>query len=488
MSTKNILLTTLNARYIHASLGLRYLYANLGVLQAQASIQEFTINMAVEEIVDEILEHNPLIVGFGVYIWNIQQTEQVIFKLKQQNANIIIVIGGPEVSYEYDEESIFNLCDYLITGQADMAFRSVCEQALKNQPTDRQVIRAQPFALTELKHPYKFYNKDDIAHRVLYIEASRGCPFKCEFCLSSLDKTAYPFQLDEFLEQMDALHKRGARTFKFVDRTFNLKISTSIKILEFFLEKVDDDLFLHFELIPDNLPDQLKELLVKFPPGSLQFEIGIQTFTDEVQFLISRRQNNEKAKENIRWLKENTNAHLHTDLIFGLPGETLITFADSFNQLYSINPDEIQLGILKRLKGTPIIRHTKEFALTFNKQAPYQITSTSLIDELTIQRITHFSKFWNSIANSGRFRNTLPLLINDAPFDNFLTLSDYLFAFFKRTHSIPLEDLFTALETYYSCHPDIIQTLMQDKNRIFNKRKNSKKPKPNQRQIQHLAI
>ena len=488
MSDSKLILTTLNARYIHASLGLRYLYANLDELQNYAQIIEFTINLETEEIVTEILKHNPKIIGFGIYIWNIQQTEKVIVRLKQLKPDLSIIIGGPEVSYEFDHEPIFKQSDYLITGQADLIFKSLCEEILENRFPSEKVIAATPIALSDLKLPYQFYNQEDIAHRVLYVEASRGCPFKCEFCLSSLDKTAYAFNLDLFLEQIAALYKRGARTFKFVDRTFNLKVATSIKILEFFLDKIDDELFLHFELIPDNLPDPLKELLIKFPHGSLQFEIGIQTFTQEVQNLISRRQNNEKSKENIRWLKENTKAHLHTDLIFGLPGETLESFADSFNQLFTLKSDEIQLGILKRLKGTPIIRHTEEFELTFNKQAPYEITSTSLIDELTIQRITHFSKFWNSIANSGRFRTTVSLIITDTPFETFLALSDFLFNFFKRTHSIPLEKLFTALEAYYSNNPDVIESLDTDRSRIFNKRKDRKKSKPNQRQMRHLAV
>ncbi len=487
MTNQRIILTTLNARYIHASLGLRYLYANLDELQSLAKIIEFTISLTTTDIVTEITKYHPKIVGFGVYIWNIQQTKKVVAELKQQNPDIVIIIGGPEVSYEFDNEPIFKLSDYLITGQADLMFKSLCEDILQNKSSFKKVIPAKPFLLDDLSAPYQFYNDEDIAHRVVYVEASRGCPFKCEFCLSSLDKTAYPFDLDQFLEQMDLLYKRGARTFKFVDRTFNLKISTSIRIVEFFLERINDNLFLHFELIPDNLPVPLKELLVTFPPGSLQFEIGIQTFTEEVQSLISRRQHNNQAKQNIRWLKLNTNTHLHTDLIFGLPGETLTSFADSFNQLLKLGPDEIQLGILKRLKGTPIIRHIENYKLKFSNQAPYEIISTNLIDELTMQRVTHFSKFWNSIANSGRFRESLPLIIDGNSFERFLILSDYLFSYFKRTHSIPLEQLFVALESYYSDDAIINNTLKIDRSRVFNKRRISKKSNSNQRQIQHLT-
>ncbi len=488
MSNKSILLATLNARYIHASLGLRYLYANMDELQPQTELVEFTIKTPAIQIADEILEHNPRIVGFGIYIWNVKQTTELIKKLKQIRPEIIVVIGGPEVSYEYEHQTIVELADYLITGQADLAFKSLCRGILNNQAKPEKIIRAQPFSLSDLKLPYEFYNREDLAHRVIYVEASRGCPFKCEFCLSSLDKTAYPFDLDLFLADMVRLYDRGARTFKFVDRTFNLKIATSINILEFFLERATDDLFLHFELIPDNLPDALKNLLVEFPAGSLQFEIGVQTFTEEVQSLISRRQHNEKTKDNIRWLKQNTHAHLHTDLIFGLPGETLESFITSFNQLVELGPDEIQLGILKRLRGTPIIRHTETHNMKFNDQAPYEIISTNHIDALTTKKITHFARFWDKIANSGRFRTSIPLILTGDPFRNFMALSEYLYDRFKRSHTIQLEDLFAAVEDFYSNDSNILATLNIDKQRSKIKTRLTPKTKANRRQIQHLAV
>ncbi len=487
MKQSSIVLTTLNARYIHASLGLRYLYANLDELQRDAKLIEFTIKTPTEQIIDKILAHSPKIVGFGIYIWNIQQTTKLIKKLKQLKPDIQIIIGGPEVSYEYESQEIFKLSDYLITGQADFAFKALCKQLLEQEEYSDKVINPQPIVLKDLILPYQFYNSEDLAHRVIYVEASRGCPFKCEFCLSSLDKTAYPFDLDQFLAQMSDLYDRGARTFKFVDRTFNLKIASSVKILEFFLQRLNDDLFLHFELIPDNLPDALKDLLIKFHPGTLQFEIGVQTFTEEVQTLISRRQNNEKTKQNIRWLKQNTQVHLHTDLIFGLPGETLQSFISSFNQLVELGPDEIQLGILKRLRGTPIIRHTHEFALEFNSQAPYEIISTRDIDAITIGKVTHFARFWDRIANSGRFQSSIPLILAKYPFENFMALSEYLYNQFKRSHSIQLEDLFLAVEDFYFDGEQILAAIHQDKIRSKIKTRHSPKTKANRRQIQHLV-
>ncbi|MCF6193046.1 MAG: DUF4080 domain-containing protein, partial [Kangiellaceae bacterium] len=248
--------------------------------------------------------------------------------------------------------------------------------------------------------------------------------------------------LDEFLTEMDSLYQRGARHFKFVDRTFNLKIKTTLQILDFFLDRMTEDLFLHFEVIPDHLPNKLKEKLRLFPDGSLQFEVGIQTFNEDVQRNISRKQNNQKSKDNLAWLRNNTHAHIHADLIFGLPGESLKTFASSFDQLYACRPHEIQMGILKRLRGSPIIRHTENFDLRFSPLPPYNILSTNTVDFSTMQRINRFARYWDMIANSGRFSCSIPQLLDTEPFTNFLLLSDWLFETAQQTHKINLKRLY----------------------------------------------
>lgn len=439
----DIVLTTLNARYIHSSLGLRYLFANLeDELQSCSLIKEFVIESRPLDIVESLLSLEPKIIGFGIYIWNAEPTTQVVALLKSLRPDIRIIIGGPEVSYEYEDTEIFRNCDYLIRGYADLAYGQLCRQLLDdNAPVDK-VIHTEPPALSALRFPYEYYSDEDIAHRVLYVEASRGCPFKCEFCLSALDKTAWPFDLDAFLAQMQHLFERGARRFKFVDRTFNLKMETSAKILEFFLQRLDDNVFLHFELIPDHLPEKLQQLITRFPPGSLQFEIGIQTFNPQVQTLISRRQDNDKSRRNLTWLRTQTHAHLHTDLIAGLPGEDLDSFAAGFDQLVALNPHEIQLGILKRLRGSPIIRHSEEFHMVYNPHTPYNILSTRDISFSDMQRLNRFARFWDMIANSGRFPHSLPLILGEAPFRRFLQFSDWLFAHAQQTHRIALNRLF----------------------------------------------
>ena len=438
----DIVLTTLNARYIHCSLGLRYLLANMGDLQAKTQIEEFVIETRPIDIVESLLRHEPKIIGFGVYIWNVESTSKVIALLKSVRPDIIVVIGGPEASYEYDATDIYRYSDFLIAGAADIAFGELCQQILSNSPPAEKALKADVPTLSALQFPYEWYNDEDIAHRVLYVEASRGCPFKCEFCLSALDKTAWPFDIDAFLQQMQRLYDRGARRFKFVDRTFNLKADTSARILNFFLQRLDADLFLHFELIPDHLPEKLKHLIKQFPPGSLQFEIGIQTFNPQVQTLISRRQDNEKSRHNLSWLRNETHAHLHTDLIVGLPGESLTSFADSFDQLASVNPHEIQVGILKRLRGSPIIRHSETYSIVYNPNPPYNILSTNLIDFATMQRLSRFARYWDMIANSGRFAHSLLVILGEQPFQRFMRLSDWLYATTSQTHKISLNRLF----------------------------------------------
>lgn len=437
-----IILSTLNAKYIHASLGLRYLYANLDELQKQAKICEYTINTRPIDIVEKLLEQKPSIIGFGVYIWNCEQTLAVIAQIKRISPEITIVLGGPEISYETEQQSLFEHADYVITGAADKSFYQLCKDILSGTSPAKKILNSKPIQLRELALPYDLYNEEDLKQRIMYIEASRGCPFKCEFCLSALDKTSYPFELERFLSEMETLYQRGARHFKFVDRTFNLKIKTTLQILDFFLARMCDDLFLHFEVIPDHLPEKLRDKLRLFPESSLQFEVGIQTFNEQVQTNISRKQNNQKSKDNLIWLRDNTNAHIHADLIFGLPGESLETFSDSFDQLYACRPHEIQMGILKRLRGSPIIRHTEAFDLRFSPLPPYSILSTNTVDFITMQRINRFARYWDMIANSGRFSNSIEFILAEQPFENFLKLTDWLFNTTGQTHKINLKRLY----------------------------------------------
>lgn len=450
MSSSNIILSSLNARYSHTNLALRWLLANLGPLQAQAEILEMVIGIRPEVAVEKLLALKPRVIGFSVYIWNVEETTRIVQLLKVLAPDIKIVLGGPEVSHEISGQIICQLADHIITGPGEAAFARLCQQLLVGPKPLMKIIpgdTASSEQLAGLETPYHFYSDADIAYRLTYFEASRGCPFKCEFCLSALDKTAWPFSLDQTLADLDQLYTRGARTFKFIDRTFNLKVDTSAAILRFFLERQrpDDPVFAHFEVIPDHLPDALKELIVQFPRGALQFEIGIQTLNSSVQKLISRRQDNVKAETNVRWLVAHTQVHLHLDLIAGLPGEDLKSFARGFDLLVDWlgltkgQHHEIQLGILKRLRGTPIIRHTDEYQLKFNPNPPYNVLATSTLAFEEMRRMERFARYWDLIANreaeaglddakSDLLARLLGGSLVAQPFERFMAFSDWLYA------------------------------------------------------------
>lgn len=484
-----IVLTTLNARYTHASMGLRCLRANLGALRDDSVIDEFIIGQQTNEIAEKLLAHHPKIIGFGVYIWNVDETTKIVALLKRIAPDVVLVLGGPEVSFETNEQRICQLADYVVTGWGDVTFRVVCEAVIHGpRPLMKIHAGAQP-PLAELVMPYGEYTDADIAHRTLYVEASRGCPFKCEFCLSALDKTAWPFDTAAFLEQMEKLYKLGARQFKFVDRTFNLNAKVSLKILQFFLDRwrESDPIYAHFELVPDHLPDSLKETIAKFPAGALQFEIGIQTLNTDVQALVSRKQNNDKAAENLRWLHTHSRAHMHVDLIAGLPGESMQSFGAGFDRLVSLGPHEIQFGILKRLRGTPIIRHTAPYQMTFSPDAPYEIVANQDLSFNDMQRMSRFARYWDLVANSGRFASTLPLLLQQAPFHNFMMFTDWLYATTGKTHQFALERLFEFVQRYLNLTQDIVvveEAIAHDKERAQIKTRSAKL----QRQQRHEAI
>lgn len=507
-----IVLATLNARYIHASLGLRYLLANMARhggadLRATTVLREYTLARPVAQVVEDLLAtltpsayqvSAAPIVGFGVYIWNVVQTTEVVRQLKALRPDVRVVLGGPEVSHELEGQAIVALADHVITGWGDVSFPKLCRALIHGPRPLMKVIAGEQPPLEEIELPYAEFSDADLAHRLLYVEASRGCPFKCEFCLSALDKTAWAFDEDAFLAELATLYARGARNFKFVDRTFNLKIDASIRILQFFLNRLapgagvaersapcpppasqapplpahnalppqlpdlGTPLFIHFEVVPDHLPDRLKDAIAKFPPGVLQFEIGIQSFDVDVQQRISRRQDNAKTQANLRWLLDHSHAHLHTDLIFGLPGESWQSFAQGFDRLYAIGPHEIQLGVLKRLRGTPLANRSlpgavPEHAMVYAAAPPYTVQHTDAVGADEVQAFIRLARYWDLVANSGRFGSTVPLLMRGgtapaSPFAAFAHFAQWLWyssAITRgKTSGLSPEDLVDALFDY----------------------------------------
>lgn len=436
-----IVLATQNARWSHSAFGLRCLRANLAELRERSAILEFDLTQRPVDVAERILTASPRIVGLGVYVWNAPLALQLVQVLKAVRPDVVVVLGGPEVSHETERQPICAIADHVVRGEADLAFRDVCRSVLAGAPVPH-VVDAAPPHFEDLASPYGEYTDEDIARRVVYVESSRGCPFTCEFCLSALDVPVRRAPLGPFLADMERLLARGLRHFKFVDRTFNLGVAPAAAILRFFRERWRDGSFLHFELIPDRLPDALRAEIAALPAGGVQFEVGVQTLDDATSQRISRRQDVGRLEANLRWLRSATGAHVHADLIVGLPGEDEATFARGFDRLLGMGPQEIQVGVLKRLRGAPIARHDDGAGMRYAAEAPYEVLATAAVPFAAMQRMKRFARYWDLVANSGNFRETLPLLCaGPSAYAAFARFCDWLFARTGATSGIALARL-----------------------------------------------
>jgi len=434
----DILLVALNSKWIHASFGVRYLRANLRELRERSAIAEFEVSRRATDVAEAVLAASPRIVGIGVYVWNAVLVRDLVHVLKRVAPHVTLVLGGPEVSHETEAQEVCRLADHVVTGEADLAFADLCRAILQGGKPPHVVAAPTPDPAA-LALPYDEYTDEDLRHRMVYVEASRGCPFTCEFCLSSLDDGVRRVPLEPFLAAMDRLLARGLRTFKFVDRTFNLHVPTVQAILRFFHARQCEGLFLHFELIPDRLPDSLKPDIAAFPPGMVQFEVGIQTFDEAVAARIARKQDAARIEENLRWLRAHTGVHLHTDLIVGLPGEDRATFARGFDRLWALRPQEIQVGILKRLRGAPISHHDHAWGMVYHPEPPYELLRNSVLSFDAMQEMKRFARYWDLVANSGRFPATLELMLAaPSPFEAFAAFGRDVHAWTGATHGIAL--------------------------------------------------
>lgn len=462
-----IILVSFNARYEHTSLGARCIFANLGRLRGNARIMEFTLDSSPESVLEDVLKEKPRIIGMGVYIWNAEICLKFARELKALRPEIILVCGGPEISHETERQPLYELADYIISGEGENAFRELCLAVLAGSGNARpenikqcfpdgvltgvkgRILYAAPVEPEKTDMPYDLYTEDDLENRLVYIEASRGCPFGCEFCLSSLDKKVRYFPLLPLMDNLKKLLARGLLVFKFTDRSFNLDMERAGKILEFFLDNYREGLFLHFEIVPDRIPEGLFALLAKFPRGAVQLEAGIQTFNPKVAERISRHQDYERLERNIKRLLHETGCYVHADLVAGLPGETLDSFASGFDRLYNMNVHEIQAGILKLLHGAPIARHTEAFGMKYSPLPPYEIRENRNICFEDMRRLRRFSRYWDIVSNSGVFLLSSEIIcgggtaagknisgFSQSPFASFMAFSDALYAETHQTHSI----------------------------------------------------
>jgi hypothetical protein len=420
-------------------MGLRCLKANLKEFENDADILEFSLDISVNEIAENIINQNPDFVGFGCYIWNIEQTLRVCEIIQNIMPKTIISLGGPEVSYEYDE--FLPYCDYIICGEGELAFYNLIKAIDEKTPPKEKILNEKICDLSQIKMPYYLYNEEDIKNRVIYVEATRGCPFTCEFCLSALSKGVREFDLTLFLENMDMLIKKGVKHFKFIDRTFNIKYDRVKKILGFFKTRWKDGMILHFEVFPDKLNDKMLEEIKNFPKGGLHLEAGVQTFYEPSLKAISRVQNEEKTLKNLEFITNKTGAVIHSDLVAGLPYSTIETFAGDFDKIMRSNPQELQLGILKRLRGAPIDRHTTECKMLYSKHPPYEIMQTKYLSYKELQDIKRFARYFDIFYNSGKFSQTMLLLweTDASKFSAFMDFTNFIWESYSQTHKISIQ-------------------------------------------------
>lgn len=424
----DIVFSTFNARYSHTALALRCLRANLGDLHKCSTIVEFDNSLGPHAAAERLLAYDPELVLFSVYIWNLTVTAETAAILKTIKPDVRIIIGGPEVSYEYENLDLFRKTDHLIRGEGESVIQKVCTELLAGKELPK-VIDAPPADLTTDALPYNEYTDEDIANRRIYVETSRGCAYQCEYCLSSLNDCVRFVPPGRIFPMFGKLIDRGARIFKFIDRSFNMNASHAAAVLNFFLNNRRDSMMLHLEWEPEHLPEKLQELLTSAPPGFFQLEVGVQTFNPDVAGRIHRKLDAEKIEKHIRILSAMPSVHLHADLIAGLPGENLASIAKGFNRLHACGPDEIQLGILKKLRGAPIARHTEEWGMVYNSSPPYDVLQTSTLSFSELRKIRRFARHWDIIVNNGRFPHTAPMIWQnrDSVFAAFMEWSEWLY-------------------------------------------------------------
>lgn len=461
----DILLLSVNAGYIHAHIGLRYLLANLGELQGRAGILEGTRRSGVLNLAAAATSLKPRIIGISVSIWNHRESQELMELIRKELPDVLMVVGGPEASYLDESHELFVNADVLIRGEAELSFTELCREYLAasgpgwvgeagEAGRSLQVIEAGPPDLKNISLPYSLLSDSDLKNRLIYVETSRGCPFSCEFCLSSVQGRVRTFPLEPVLDSVRDMYERGGRYFKLIDRTFNIDIARARRTLQFFLElfsrQDQPGAYVQFEVVPDRMPHELREIIQQFPAGSLRLEIGIQTFNNDVAARINRRQDQQRTLDNLAFLSRETEAVLHADLIIGLPGEDLASFAAGFDRLWEMQPGEIQLGVLKALPGTTLHRHDAEYGMVYSPDPPYEILETGVISRELMNDLKAAAKFWELVVNRGRYprqvQNLIP--VGARAFYRFLELSRYLFRHFDRTWGIDAAELGRLLDEY----------------------------------------
>lgn len=474
-----IILATLNAKYIHTNLAIRYLKAAARP-EFDPILAEYTIKDPAFNIVSDLYQKKPDVIGFSCYIWNIEETIKVIKMLKTVSPSTKIVVGGPEVSYDSNEwlRKVPEI-DFIVMGEGEVSFKDLLHyfngdieltdvRGICYLEDGKFKIHVQPakIDLRELPSPFRF--EEDLPHlskRIQYIETSRGCPFSCQFCLSSIEVGVRYFNREKIKEDIRYLMENGAKTIKFVDRTFNISRSYAMEMFQFLIDEHKPGVVFQFEITADIMrPEVIQFLNDNAPKGLFRFEIGVQSTNDLTNELVKRRQNFEKLKRTVTMVKEGGKIDQHLDLIAGLPEEDYDSFRKTFNDVFAMRPEELQLGFLKLLRGTGLRIDAEKYGYTYLDMAPYEIFANNVLSFDDIIRIKHAEDVLEKYWNAHRMDLTIEYLVThvfETPFDFFQSFGTFWEEKGWSRIGHQLDDLFKRLLEFLKTLPNIDMPLVQ---------------------------
>ncbi len=454
VSKKKILLTAINAKYIHSNLAIYSLRANAGKYAGQIELAEYTINHRREEILQGIYQRKPDVVAFSCYIWNIEYVLDTAENLKKVMPEVRVILGGPEVSYDVTERlEKYPFVDAIVVGEGEVTFRELaaclCEEkdwaALVKVPG--LCLRVQgaplvtepriPMDMDELVFPYG--DLEEMENRIIYYETMRGCPFSCSYCLSSVDKRVRMRSLDKVFQELDFFIRNKVKQVKFVDRTFNCNHDHAYRIWEYLHENDNGLTNFHFEIAGDLLREEDFALFEKFRPGLVQFEIGVQSTNPQTLEAIRRKMDLSVLEARTEKVRNMGNIHQHLDLIAGLPHEDYESFRNSFNDVYAMKPDQLQLGFLKVLTGSYMNEMTGEYEIQYGSRPPYEVLATKWLPYEDVLRLKGVEEMVEVYYNSFQFAATMALLEpqHESAFGLYESLANYyeVKGYFERKHS-----------------------------------------------------
>lgn len=438
-----ILLTTLNSKFIHTNLAIRYLRESVKDL-VQVDVKEYTINNQLDYILKDIYKNNYDIVFFSTYIWNVYDIAKLCDNLKKVKPEIKIGLGGPEVTYDSENAmEKYEFLDYILRGEGELVFRSLVEHLLGKKPIedvkgityrkDGQVIVNEDMELLtnldEIPSPYENLDKSEYENRIVYYETSRGCPFNCQYCLSSAIKGLRYFSIDRVKSDLKNLIDARVSQIKFIDRTFNANKKFAKEIMEFLMENDNGYTTYHFEVTAHLLDDDMLDFLKNCKEGLFQFEIGVQSTNQKTLDAVGRRDDFEKLSYVVKKIKSFRNIHQHLDLIAGLPYEGYERFEQSFNDVFNLGIEQLQLGFLKMIKGTGMRYSAEKYGYRFKDYAPYEILFNDFITYDEILKIKDIEEILEKYYNSNNFPLSLEYIIKnyytESPFKFFEEFATY---------------------------------------------------------------